>query len=149
MSSQILCAIDINQPDTDAEVLRIAHKMARMDEAHLDVITVVPDFGMSVVGGYFDPDFHDKAVARARELLDDFVRDTIGDAANEGVRHIVATGKAYEEILHAAREAGSDLIVIGSHRPELRDYLLGPNAARVVRHSDCSVYVVRPADQKA
>jgi nucleotide-binding universal stress UspA family protein len=55
----------------------------------------------------------------------------------------VATGKAYEEILHAAREAGSDLIVIGSHKPELRDYLLGPNAARVVRHSKCSVYVVR------
>jgi len=25
----------------------------------------------------------------------------------------------------------------------LRDYLLGPNAAKVVRHADCSVYVVR------
>ena len=149
MSSQILCAIDINQPDTDAEVLRTAHKLARLDGARLDVITVVPDFGMSVVGSYFSPDFHDKAVAHARELLDTFVRDTIGDKANEDVRHIVATGKAYEEILHAAEEAGSDLIVIGSHRPELRDYLLGPNAARVVRHSDCSVYVVRPADQEA
>ena len=149
MSRQILCAIDINQPDTDAEVLRTAHKLARIDDARMDVITVVPDFGMSVVGSYFDRDFHDKAVAHARELLDTFVRDTIGEAANENVRHVVATGKAYEEILHAAREAGSDLIVIGSHRPELRDYLLGPNAARVVRHSVCSVYVVRPADQKA
>ena len=37
----------------------------------------------------------------------------------------------------------ADLIVMGSHRPELRDYLLGPNAARVVRHAPCSVVVVR------
>lgn len=149
MSNSILCAIDINQPENDAEVLRAANKLARLDDARLDVITVVPDFGMSIVGGYFDKDFHDKAVAHARELLDNLVRDTIGEEANKGVRHVVATGKAYEEILHAAREAGSDLIVIGSHKPELRDYLLGPNAARVVRHSGCSVYVVRPAAGRA
>ena len=36
-----------------------------------------------------------------------------------------------------------DLIVMASHRPELKDYLIGPNAARVVRHADCSVQVVR------
>ncbi|MFY2822514.1 universal stress protein, partial [Ruegeria sp. MALMAid1280] len=46
-------------------------------------------------------------------------------------------------ILHTAAEAGSDLIVIGAHKPDLKDYLLGPNAARVVRHSTVSVYVVR------
>ncbi|MBK5932584.1 nucleotide-binding universal stress UspA family protein [Rhodovulum imhoffii] len=143
MSTSILCAIDVNQLDADREVLRTAIKLARVDEARLDVITVVPDFGMSVVGGYFDKGFHDKAMAKARKMLNDFVKSEIGADANSGVRHIIATGKAYEEILHAAHEAGSDLIVIGSHKPDLRDYLLGPNAARVVRHSDCSVYVVR------
>ncbi|MBT6187404.1 MAG: universal stress protein, partial [Rhodospirillales bacterium] len=30
-----------------------------------------------------------------------------------------------------------------SHRPALKDYLLGPNAAQVVRHADVSVLVVR------
>jgi nucleotide-binding universal stress UspA family protein len=35
------------------------------------------------------------------------------------------------------------VIVLASHRPELKDYLLGPNAARVVRHAKCSVLVVR------
>ena len=42
-----------------------------------------------------------------------------------------------------AKEIGADLIVMGSHRPELADYLLGANAAKVVRHADCSVMVVR------
>jgi nucleotide-binding universal stress UspA family protein len=49
----------------------------------------------------------------------------------------------YEEILATARDLKADLIVMASHRPELKDYLLGPNAARVVRHSDVSVLVVR------
>ncbi|MCK5168128.1 MAG: universal stress protein, partial [Rhodospirillaceae bacterium] len=26
---------------------------------------------------------------------------------------------------------------------DLKDFLLGPNAARIVRHADCSVLVVR------
>ena len=46
-------------------------------------------------------------------------------------------------LIAAARENGADLIVMASHRPELKDYLLGPNSARVVRHAECSVLVVR------
>jgi len=32
---------------------------------------------------------------------------------------------------------------MASHRPQLADYLLGPNAARVLRHSKVTVMVVR------
>jgi nucleotide-binding universal stress UspA family protein len=32
---------------------------------------------------------------------------------------------------------------MGSHRPNMSDYLIGPNAARVVRHAPVSVLVVR------
>ncbi len=55
----------------------------------------------------------------------------------------MAHGTIYQEILSAARKIEVDLIVMASHRPALEDYLLGPNAARVVRHADCSVLVVR------
>jgi len=143
MSRSILAAVDVSDTENDAKVLREAWKLAQLDGAQLDVVTVVPDFGMSVVGGFFSADFHEKAVAKAREALDRFVAETLGPEANRKIRHVVATGKVYEEILHAARVAGSDLIVVGAHKPELADYLLGPNAARVVRHADCSVYVVR------
>ena len=50
---------------------------------------------------------------------------------------------ALQTMINVAKEIKADLIVMASHRPELRDYLLGPNAARVVRHADCSVLVVR------
>ena len=36
-----------------------------------------------------------------------------------------------------------DVIVMASHKPAIRDYVLGANAAHVVRHAACSVMVVR------
>ncbi|MEP0963777.1 MAG: universal stress protein [Roseobacter sp.] len=143
MSQTILCAVDINRPSEDSNVLEQAKKLADLDGAQLDVITVVPDFGASVVGAYFKD--HDVKTAQdgASELLNEMAVDVLGAEANASVRHIVAIGSVYEEVLKAAKLSGADLIVIGAHRPDFKDYLLGPNAARVVRHAECSVYVVR------
>ena len=49
----------------------------------------------------------------------------------------------YAEILAVAESAAADLVVVGSHRPAMKDYLLGTNASRVVRHARCSVLVAR------
>ena len=143
MNRTVLCAVDINRPNEERKVLEIANRLAELDDAQLDIITVVPDFGSSMVGRYFQD--HHVATARdsAGDELSGFVSDVLGAERNEQVRHIVAVGSVYEEVLKAASVGKSDLIVIGAHRPDLKDYLLGPNAARVVRHSDCSVYVVR------
>ena len=141
MSNSILCAIDISNPGEDAKVLKIAAQMAKMDGAQLDVVTVLPDFGMSMVGAFFNQDHHDDAMKAAKIQLKEEVANAIGRDIK--VRHIVATGKAYDEVLKVAKEAKSDLIVVGAHKPDFKDYLLGPNAARIVRHSKTSVYVVR------
>ena len=143
MIKTILCAVDINRPDEEKEVLNTAAKLAKVDSAQLDVITVVPDFGMTVVGAYFEDHHVDSAKNHAGDLLRAMTKETLGAEQDAKVRHIVAIGRVYEEVLRAATLNESDLIVIGSHRPDLKDYLLGPNAARVVRHSECSVYVVR------
>jgi len=143
MSKSVLCAIDISQPEIDKHVLKRAAQLAKMDGASMDVITVIPDYGLSIVGSFFDETHHKKVLAEATNTLNKFVSEVLGDEANKDIRHLVATGSAYEQILNAANTAGTTLIVIGSHKPELSDYLLGPNAARVVRHSTCSVHVVR------
>lgn len=143
MSKSVLCAVDINRPQEEKHILDRAYCLAKLDEARLDVITVVPDFGMSVVGSYFDSDHTKKVKEAAHQHLIEVTESVVGVEANKNVRHIVSVGNAYEEILRTAEKAGSDLIVIGAHKPDFRDFLLGPNAARVVRHSTCSVYVVR------
>jgi nucleotide-binding universal stress UspA family protein len=52
-------------------------------------------------------------------------------------------GGVYPEILEEAKSAQIELIVMSSHRPDMRDYLVGSNAGRSVRHVTCSVLVVR------
>lgn len=143
MSKSVLCAVDVSQPGIDDKVIKTAYKLAELDNLSLDVITVVPNFGAGMVGNFFDESHHDKVIEAAKSELNSVVTAAIGASANEKVRHIVASGSAYDEILKLAKKVGCELIVIGSHKPELQDYLLGPNAARVVRHSTCSVHVVR------
>ncbi|CAN0603295.1 unnamed protein product [Ectocarpus sp. 12 AP-2014] len=117
--------------------------MAHLKNAQLDVVSIVPDFGMSQVGSFFDKDHHDKMVEDAKEHLNALVIKALDAEQNEKTRHIIATGRAYAEVLSVAEKSGADLIVVGAHTSDLADYLLGPNAARIVRHAKCSVYVVR------
>ena len=143
MTRSVLCAVDISNGEIDVPVLQKAAKLADLENAQLDVVTVLPDFGESWVSGFFQSGFHEKALEEAQQKLAEMCVGTLGKDRNEKVRHVVATGTAYQEILKTAEGAGSDLIVIGAHKPDFKDYLLGPNAARVVRHSTVSVYVVR------
>jgi nucleotide-binding universal stress UspA family protein len=55
----------------------------------------------------------------------------------------VRCGSVSRELTAAAREHGADLIVMASHRPGLRDYLIGPISAHVAQHGPCSVLVLR------
>lgn len=143
MSGSILCAVDISNPKSDADTLKTAAKMAALEDAQLDVVTVVPDYGLSLVSSFFEEDHHKKLESEARNHLHEFVEGVLGSDIGAKVRHVVLTGKAYEMVLKTAEESGASLIVVGAHKADFKDYLLGPNAARIVRHSDCSVYVVR------
>jgi nucleotide-binding universal stress UspA family protein len=67
------------------------------------------------------------------------VRELAGDAATPKV----IWGHSGRSILDFAEDHGTDCIVIASHKPGLEDYFLGSTAARVVRHAQCAVHVMR------
>jgi len=75
------------------------------------------------------------------------VRDQLEAIAStvEGVKTeaVVRSGMASAGILGTAKEKNADLIVIASHKPGLSDYFIGSTAARVVRHAETSVLVLR------
>ena len=140
MFKRILVPIDIGQPTSWERALPVGGQLAKDYGAELHVMTVVPSFGMSIVGGHFPADFEKKALDAANAKLSEVVKATVPDInAHEHVAH----GTIYKELLAAAEKLNVDLIVMTSHRPELKDYLIGPNAARVVRHATQSVFVVR------
>lgn len=141
MYKDILLPIDLNSEESWKKALPRALELARAFSCRLHVMTVVPSVGMSIVGQYLPQDFEKQAVEKTNEQLHLFVSEFVPDDVK--VQHVVANGTIYEEILSVARDIRADLIVMASHRPELKDYLIGPNAARVVRHSPISVLVVR------
>lgn len=55
----------------------------------------------------------------------------------------VKVGHAAQTVLDVAQDSKHDCVVIASHRPGLQDYFLGSTAARVVRHAQCGVHVLR------
>ena len=55
----------------------------------------------------------------------------------------IVTGHSGRTILEYAENRDVDLIIIASHRPGVQDYFLGSTAARVVRHANCAVHVMR------
>jgi nucleotide-binding universal stress UspA family protein len=140
MFNRILVPVDVEQPSSWERALPVGLQLAKDYDAELHVVTVVPAFGMSVVGSYFPADFEKKAITSAKRRLEDIINAAV---PGEDIKMHVAHGTIYEELLAAAETLGVDLIVMSSHRPELKDYLIGPNAARVVRHATQSVFVVR------
>lgn len=141
MFKAILAPVDLAAGASSQKSVAVAADMAARYDADLHVMTVIPDYGMSIVGSFFDEHFAERAVAEAGDLLRDFCAEHIPESLR---RHEhVARGSIYDELLRAADRLGVDCIVMGAHRPALKDYLLGPNAARVVRHAPCSVVVVR------
>jgi nucleotide-binding universal stress UspA family protein len=141
MFKEILLPIDLGDLESSRKAVATAIELSRTEGARLHLLSVLPGFGMSIVSQYFPEGFEEKSLAEAAKQLDDFIAKNI--PAEIAHQAIVANGTIYEEILRVAGEIGCDVIVMASHRPELKDYLLGPNAARVVRHANCSVLVVR------
>lgn len=140
MFKTILLPIDLNEESSWAKALPVALFQAR-EGGNLNLLTVIPGFGENVVKTYFPADYGERAMAAAARDLEDFRAEHVPSGVPS--KALVRGGTIYDEIIGAAEEIGADLIVMAAHRPALRDYLIGPNAARVVRHAKCSVLVVR------
>lgn len=141
MFNKILLPVDLEDMITTERLLGEAEQFAESHKAELYVLTVVPPFAMSVVGSFFPEDHEEKALEAAGKALKSLLDKRTTKAK---VTAIVAGGTIYDEILHQANEQGCDLIMLADQKAKNHDYLLGPNAARVVRHAKQSVFVMRP-----
>ena len=117
------------------QTLSIAKKLAAAD-AKITALYVY-EMPQGSVDAYLGQDFIAKGVERAQEILAEKI------ASEEGVTGEIIRGHAYRTIVDYAVSNSFDCIVIGSHKPELSDYLIGSTAARVVRQASCAVHVHR------
>ncbi|MDF1749609.1 MAG: universal stress protein [Alphaproteobacteria bacterium] len=141
MYKNILLAVDLGEDASWKKALPEAVSLTKASGGILHIMTVVPDFGMTIVGSFFPSGFEAKAIEEAKDQLHAFVSKNV--PSDVRVQHIIAHGSPAHEILAAAKKVPTDVIVIGSHRPGLEHAVLGSVATRVVSHAACSVLVVR------
>lgn len=143
MYKRLLVPIDLGDTVSLERALPAAKALATGADAEIHVVSVVPTAGMTVVASYLSEDFMDKAIDGAKTELAKLLDGRDADVAPASLRGHVCKGSVYQEILRTADQLKCDAIVMTAHSPDLKDYLLGPNAARVVRHASQSVMVIR------
>jgi len=140
MTRRIVAAVDMEDESLMEKILRTAADLAGLYGAQVTVVHVMPTLPGDVMT-HLPADFHERAVREVTDRLQALAAKA--GLAPQSVQIAVRTGSIYMEILAQAEEDDADLIVIGCHSPEIADYLLGSNAARVIRRAPCSVYAVR------
>lgn len=121
-----------------------AAQLALQLNASVDVITVVDTSTFEEI--YGDIGYRRERLAdvhgKARDDAQAFAKEHLAKVARVQVH--VRDGNTFLEILEAARELGSDVIVLGTHgRTGLAHLLIGSVAEKVVRKSPIPVLTVR------
>ena len=137
----IIVPVDFSPPSMTA--LRYATRLAEQFGSVLRLVHVVEP-------APFLNDLPNVALARTDQEIAKEARLKLQATAQQEIEELVPVypevriGKAYNEIVAAAKVSGADLIVIATHGyTGLKHALLGSTAERVVRHAPCPVLVVR------
>lgn len=139
----ILVPIDIEEPKLTEGALNHAAYLAKMSQAKIRLMNVRPSIPTYYMGEHPQQliKIQDDATNKVQKELE-ALASTL-DVSADQVSVVVTWGSIYDEILKEAEVCVADLIVVGSRRPTMSTYLIGSNAARVVRHAKTSVLVVR------
>lgn len=142
MKKHILVPLDINSTQEHRKIIAALLNDYASQDTCLHLVSVLPfDEGLGVLSQFIPEGFEEGEKRSAKSKL-----EAIAQQLAEGFKHFqyhLPSGNVYVEILALSERLNADLIVLGSHKPELKDYLLGPSAARVMRHAKCSVLIVR------
>ena len=140
MYKRIVLAVDLAESSPILKGLPEAVELAKLGGGDLRLVNVQPVVPATFME-YVPADFDDEQTRRAKESLDSILTGVDLPAGRKSTA--ARAGGVYHELLEEASDWGADLIVVGSHRPVMSDYLLGSNAKTIVRHAQCSVLVVR------
>jgi len=145
---QILVPIDFS--DASQQALRYARRFAQFFGAEITLLNVVqktPVAPFPEVPPYLD--YVEEYFENAEKSLQALA--TAEQKATEPVelRTVIRTGLAAHEIVEAAKELDSDLIVIATHGyTGWKHFCIGSTAERVVRTAPCPVFVVREKEHE-
>lgn len=135
MYKTILVPVAPDHERDTAKALEVARLLAD-DDAKIVALTVVEAMP-GYVAGQLPENYGQMMIDEVADELNSEIQGA------KDVTPVVVEGHSARTILDYAEEHQADCIVVSSHRPGLSDYLLGSTAAKVVRHAQCAVHVMR------
>lgn len=140
MFHRIVLAVDLADPASGPKGLAQALELVTQSGGELRLVNVQPLLPATFME-YVPAEFDEEQEKRANEALAAIAAKVA--LPKERVSIAALSGGVHVELLRDAEAWRADLVVVGSHRPVMSDYLLGSNAKTIVRHAQCSVLVVR------
>lgn len=141
MPENVLLPIDLQQPQSWEKALPAAIQQAG-EGGTVHLLGIVPDIGSSMVATFLPKGYEEQALQTMKAGLDKFVEEQIPEGVKAQTH--VGHGHVAETILKIAQKTDAGIIVMASpQRDELRSILISGHTNAIVRHSLCSVLVVR------
>lgn len=139
---KILVPVDFSEPSQKA--LHYARPFAEQFGASLTLMHVLEPITYPMEFGYIPiegPDLEQQRLTEIGRRLNQLGK---GLGATVPVTSFIRVGRAWKEIVEAAKTEATDLIIVSTHGyTGLQHALLGSVAEKIVRHAPCPVLVVR------
>lgn len=145
MYNTILVPIDVTEDALTNSLVPHVNSLQKLNNATVYFLAVTAPisnylrYGGTILPGDF-PDDEKQAEIILAELKEKIKLFSI---PADKVHAKASVGSVKDEILATAEEINADIILLGSRRPSMSTYLLGSNAASVVRYAKTSVLAVR------
>ncbi|MEQ4693748.1 universal stress protein [Providencia manganoxydans] len=145
MYKTILVPIDVTEDALTDLVIPHVEAIQKLNNANVHFLAVTAPisnylrYGGTILPGDF-PDDEKQAEIILNELKEKVKRFSL---PADKIHVTSSVGSVKDEILSIAEEINADIILIGSRHPSMSTYLLGSNAASVVRYAKTSVLVIR------
>ncbi|PCJ27611.1 MAG: universal stress protein UspA [Rickettsiales bacterium] len=141
MFKSIVIPVDLSDKQSIKAVFPPALNFVNAFGAKIHLVHIMPDFGMKVIEDYLPRHWVRDQKEKYNKLFDDMVKKFVPEEVE--VKIYIGRGAIYDEVINYSEKVNADLIILSAVRPQLKNYMLGPNASKIVRHSSISVLVVR------
>ncbi len=141
MYKNIIVPLDLSDKNSIKSILPTTLSLVNAFGTTLHFVHIIPNFGTKIIEDYLPKNWMQDHKQKYQKQLEDLVKQYIPEEIK--VECYVGRGAVYDEVISYSGKVEGDLIILSAVRPQLRDYMLGPNASKIVRHSSVSVLVVR------
>ncbi len=140
MFKKIVVPIDVEYPRTSKAVYHKAAEIAKLSNAEIRLVVVLPGFGMPIVASYITEEIKKQLAQDFKTELKNFIKEY----CDENVSYEIVIGKNGESIMKAAQDWGADLIIVyHHHRGKINKAFSSLYGQRIYEKANCSVLKLR------